>query len=552
MPKPVSVTAEVPNAADDMRSPTGTRPDSEDTRVRAERVKSRPVVPLAPVSPPTPGSGPPPVRPKIDTEQAATNVRRPWWLPFGFRGSASWVTSLLFHAALILVLGLMVQATRPGAASHGLTAYIARPVPLESFDRETPDALQSPRRSPIVASPMPTDRDYGVPRVEQPAERPSDGQRGGRAAASSSLPPKVDWMKQADADVKGSLAGRGQKARALLAGRDGGTDQSEAAVERGLRWLAAHQQTDGSWHFNHENGLCQGQCRNPGTAPTTTGATAIVLLPFLGAGYTHRENEYQEVVRRGLYYLGNRALLTPHGVDLQEGTMYAQGLATIALCEAYAMTDDKALKDIAQSAIDFIVYAQDRKGGGWRYTPGEPGDTTVIGWQLMALKSGQMANLNVPSPTIFKAKEFLTSVQCEGGARYGYMNTSPRQTTTAIGLLLRMYTGWQRDNLRLRQGVVYHLSKWGPSEDNMYYNYYATQVMHHWGGPEWDRWNGKMRDFLVATQAATGHEAGSWYFGGGYGQVGGRLYNTAMAAMTLEVYYRYMPLYRRESILAEQ
>ncbi|MFH1266905.1 MAG: hypothetical protein ABIK89_14345, partial [Planctomycetota bacterium] len=82
---------------------------------------------------------------------------------------------------------------------------------------------------------------------------------------------------------------------------------------------------------------------------------------------------------------------------------------------------------------------------------------------------------------------------------------------------------------------------------NMYYNYYATQVMRHWGGPEWEKWNPKMRDYLVATQSNQGTESGSWYFAGGHGETGGRLYNTAVALMTLEVYYRYMPLYRQRA-----
>ena len=230
--------------------------------------------------------------------------------------------------------------------------------------------------------------------------------------------------------------------------------------------------------------------------------------------------------------------------------MYAQGLSAIALCEAYGMTQDPALKDLAQGALRFIVYAQDPKGGGWRYAPGQPGDTTVTGWQLMALKSGQMARLEVPAPTLYLAQRFLGSVQSEDGARYGYMTPQPRNSTTAIGLLCRMYTGWQRDHPGLQKGVAY-LSQWGPSEDNMYHNYYATQVLHHWGGSDWEKWNRKMRDYLIATQATNSHEAGSWYFSGGQGQVGGRLYNTAMAVMTLEVYYRYMPLYREDAVAGD-
>jgi hypothetical protein len=228
--------------------------------------------------------------------------------------------------------------------------------------------------------------------------------------------------------------------------------------------------------------------------------------------------------------------------------MYAQGLATIVLCEAYAMTGDPALRGIAQRSLDFIHYAQDQRGGGWRYTAGEPGDTTVTGWQLMALKSGQMARLRVHSPNVALAARFLDSVQSDQGAKYGYLDRDPRKTTTAVGLLLRMYTGWGRDNHSLRRGVT-HLSKWGHSANDMYYDYYATQVLRHWGGPEWEAWNPKIRDYLIATQNRTGYDSGSWYFDGGHGESGGRLYYTAMAIMILEVYYRYMPLYRSDYIL---
>ena len=122
-----------------------------------------------------------------------------------------------------------------------------------------------------------------------------------------------------------------------------------------------------------------------------------------------------------------------------------------------------------------------------------------------------------------------------------------QETTTSIGLLCRMYTGWRRDRPALYQGVGF-LHRWGPSKTNMYYNYYATQVLHHWEGPEWEEWNQPMRDYLVASQSMNSHEAGSWYFPDPYGDRGGRLYNTALAIMILEVYYRYMPLYGQNAV----
>jgi len=468
-----------------------------------------------------------------------------WWQHGGRREVAAFLTSLILHCGALVVLALWQLSLgfgEPGASwvlDLDTEADVLDDVLIA--DKFDPDKLSLPETLRLAEQEMP------MPEVPSVPETPDQFAQSQPQPTLGSAQEPTDWLVRRDADVRGSLSGRSAQARARLLGPRGGNQQSERAVARGLRWLMAHQREDGSWSFDLSGPFCQGQCRNPGTATSTTAATALAILPFLGAGHTHLEGDYRETVRRGLYYLTTRALVTRHGVDLQDGTMYGQGLAAIALCEAYGMTQDRNLRGLAQQAIDFICFAQDSRGGGWRYTPGEPGDTTVTGWQLMALKSAQMAGLHVPTPNIALVHRFLNSVQSDDGAQYGYLTPQPRQTTTAIGLLCRMYTGWRFDHPGLRRGVAL-LSKWGPSEDNMYYNYYATQVMFHAGGSEWERWNRKMRDYLIATQATHGHEAGSWHFSGGRGDVGGRLYNTAMAVMTLEVYYRYQPLYSHAAI----
>jgi hypothetical protein len=358
-----------------------------------------------------------------------------------------------------------------------------------------------------------------------------------------------DLLQAADASMQGKFTRRTPDGRSEGVRYGGGSPASEVAVERALHWLAAHQRPDGSWSFNHVGEACQHYCTNPGSEPSTTAATGLALLPFLGAGYTHKQGEYKDVVQRGLDYLKKRGILISYGNDLRDGSsMYGQALATIALCEAYGMTRDEDLQIPAQRALDYICYAQDLKSGGWRYNPGEPGDTTVTGWMLMALKSGQMAKLNVQSPAIFGAQRFLDSVQNKDGSQYGYLDRKPRPGTTAVGLLCRMYTGWRRTNPALVKGAA-QIAKLGPSKDNIYFNYYATQVLFHYAGPEWDGWNRKMRDLLIKSQDMAGHAAGSWYFESPpHTAAGGRLYNTAMAAMILEVYYRFMPLYGEEAI----
>jgi len=379
-----------------------------------------------------------------------------------------------------------------------------------------------------------------APKVAAPQEDSVPGMGGG-----SQLPPDllqaIDTLMQ-DKFKRRTPGGRGEGVR-----YGGGTPKSEAAVERAIRWLAAHQRQDGSWNFNHLCDACQHYCTHPGSEASATAATGLALLPFLGAGYTHKEGEFQDVVQRGLDYLKSRGIKISYGNDLRDSSMYGHALATIALCEAYGMTLDPDLKEAAQGALDYIGYTQDNNTGGWRYNPGEPGDTTVTGWMLMALKSGQMARLNIQSPAIFGAQRFLNSVQNQDGSKYGYQSRKPRPTTTAVGLLSRMYTGWRRDNPGLVQGVA-HLNAWGLSQDSLYYDYYATQVLFHWAGPEWETWNRKMREHLISTQEREGHPTGSWYFESPQSAAGGRLYNTAMATMILEVYYRFMPLYGEEAV----
>ena len=327
--------------------------------------------------------------------------------------------------------------------------------------------------------------------------------------------------------------------------------RTEEVVYGALDWLAKHQLPDGGWSFDHGQAPeCQGQCRNPGElTEARNAATGLALLALLGAGNTHTVGPYRSNVKAGLDFLVGRIRVTQHGGSFHEsgGLMYSQGIAALALCEAYAMTADKGLHAPAQKAIDFIAYAQDPVGGGWRYQPRQKGDLSVTGWQLTALKSGQFGHLRVPPVTLKKASHFLDSVQADEGARYGYTKpATDRKTTTAVGLLMRMHLGWKKNNTALERGIEW-LSEQGPSESNLYYDYYATQLIHQMEGEAWAKWFGQMRDYLIDTQSKEGHEKGSWYFEGDDlgSKRGGRLYATAMAVMILEVYYRHLPIYDR-------
>jgi hypothetical protein len=373
-----------------------------------------------------------------------------------------------------------------------------------------------------------------------------------KARVEKRLQEAVAIAPQGPALKPGGLGGRGEAARERLLREGGGTKESEAAVALGLQWLASHQAPDGRWSLSDfsKHGKCN--CTGFGDAHYDVAATAFGVLPFLGAGVTHlassKHPTYARVVLKGLNFL----LAKQQRDGSFSGNMYENGLATIALCEAYGMTADAKLKGPAQRAVNFLVFAQ-HQGGGWRYRPREAGDTSVTGWVLTALKTAQLAGLSVPKETLKAASRFLDSVADPDGTGYGYTDTRPAPTTTAVGLLCREYLGVGPRNADLLKGV--DRLKTSPPDQmarNIYYCYYATQVMHHLGGEHWEFWNPKMRDLLIekqdkGTDSSRPHHKGSWSpLGDQQGGIGGRVMETSMALLTLEVYYRHVPLYSRD------
>ncbi len=334
--------------------------------------------------------------------------------------------------------------------------------------------------------------------------------------------------------------GNAKATRDFLTQIGGGNPAATAAVTRGLKWLVRQQSADGRFQL-------AGMFKDKGTE-NFTAATGLGLLPFLGAGKTHRpskDNGYGKTVGRALRYLIRRQ--DPRRGELGGG-MYGHAIATIALSEAYGLSQDPVLRVPAQRAVYYIVSAQ-HEGGGWRYSPLQAGDMSVTGWQVMALKSAQMAGLTVPNITLQKAQRFLDSVAASNDG-YGYVDTNPTPTMSAAGLLCRQFVqGWGPRNLRLIKGINANLKPTPPgTRKDAYYHYYATQVMFHFGGDAWKQWNEKMRDLLVKTQEqdAMSPSFGSWSAAGdAYGSAGGRLMVTALNLLTLEVYYRYLPLYYR-------
>ena len=350
--------------------------------------------------------------------------------------------------------------------------------------------------------------------------------------------------------------GDGFKWRRGRAGDPGNppTKSTERAVRAALAWLARHQNlSDGSWSLQNYTQHCDDKtCTGTGNVSADSGATAMCLLTFLATGDTHRtKGPYRDNISRGIAWLIRNQ--RPDG-NLAAGAqqmMYSHGLATIALSEAYGLSGDKQVGIAAQRAVDFILNAQNKADGGWRYNPNDPGDTSVVGWQLMALKSAHMAGLNVGGSVFSGTSKWLDAVAVHEGSEYSYQpGQGPSPAMTSVGLLCRQYLGVKRDNPMLTGGTAYLLNHLpDDSFKNIYYWYYATQVMHNMPSTEWDTWNRKMRNILVASQVRDKTCAhGSWDPANDtWGRNGGRVMQTALSCLTLEVYYRYLPLFKTEA-----
>jgi hypothetical protein len=338
----------------------------------------------------------------------------------------------------------------------------------------------------------------------------------------------------------------------------GGNRQTEASVAAALDWLARAQSSDGRWDAERHGAGIERRLFNENRygagRDADTGVSALAILAFLGAGHSHLDGEYRQQVERGIDFLIRQQ--APDG-NLYGGAglyaqMYCHSMATFALAEAMAMTGDRRLFQPVSKAAAFSIRAQHPSNGGWRYDVGNRGDTSQLGWQLMALSSAEQAGISIPLQTWTGAERFLRTVRRgDAGGLASYLEYGPASTSmTAEALYCRSLVsaklGGSLDSRAAVEATRQILTEL-PNRRlvNVYYWYYATLALHQrqyeseFDAYAWRLWNESLTDVLLAQQLTSGGDAGSWDPDSLWGGHGGRVYSTAMSAMCLEVYYRY-------------
>lgn len=343
---------------------------------------------------------------------------------------------------------------------------------------------------------------------------------------------------------------RNQEDRLEVAKKHGGSVQTERAVNAAFGWLVTNQQTDGSWSSAKTDGGREtktfGHDRDGAGRKANTGVTALATLSLLAGGHSHFDGAYRQNVQRALEYLisqqsndGNLA-----GDAKLFARMYCHSMSLLALSEALAMTGDQRLLPAVQRGVDYCVQAQNRDDGGWRYQPGDGGDMSQFGWIVMALRSAKLGGAHVPARTFQNMRHFLK--RCSSGAGGSLASYRPGQGASTSMTAEALFCRYLLDDVPALHGLRIASKRIGmesPSlnQVNLYYWYYGTLAMRHVGGDAWERWNSRLKSTLLSLQETSGKEAGSWEPNGVWGGYGGRVYSTAMAALNLEVYYRYLP-----------
>lgn len=513
-------------------------------------------------------------------------VEDPRFLPAWLVETPYWAVSAVLHLVLLLLLATIVlldgSVTEKAVLSQLSFAKTPEPVRDPTLRREV---IQRPKT--LVPDEQPIESIK--PDIDPPPGNPND------ALATRPLDSKSvdDVLGLAGPGLPDMYRGRGHGTGGLVGS---GTDD---AVLAALEWLMRHQHEDGRWSSRDFGEQCRAnrECKhaNPKHAYTDgrgwenhdVGVTGLAMLAFLGRGHTHKGGsraDFRRVMKKAKVWMQRQQVrgTDPRsagrfGPDGHEQWIYDHAIATMAMSELLGMSRDRftGLPKSVTTATELCLRYQN-PGFGWRYRFREGNDVSVTGWMILALKASKYCadrrlikiERDSYEQSFAWALDYLAMTTGSSG-RTGYLARGDRGSQlmdvypdpypyskdqscmTAVSVLCRLFAGVPKRDPSLKKGVavlVEDLPKWRPASGkrksliNLYHWYYASYALFQHGGTPWKKWNGALQKALLPTQRVGGCEDGSWDPIGEWGAAGGRVYATAIGAMTLEVYHRFVRL----------
>jgi hypothetical protein len=314
---------------------------------------------------------------------------------------------------------------------------------------------------------------------------------------------------------------------------------SDRAIRRALDYLKATQTPDGAW----EAGF--------GKATSVTSLSVLAFLAaghVPGAPGPYRE-AVEKGIRYVLAHQKPNGMIvsnTSHGPMYCHGISTLMLAEVVGMSADPALAEQA--RGALSKAVDLILKAQDlSKGknheGGWRYQPtSRDSDLSVTGWQVLALRAAKGAGCNVPSGQIDKALAYVKKCAARDGGFAYQPGGGPNNPRTGTGILALEICGSHLtpEAVAGAEYLMKHPPRWG-NEYFFYEAYYCAQATFQVGDRYFDAYHPKLAAILVERQ----DKDGSWLSGDGNDRSGGRPYCTAMAVLALAVEYRYLPIYQR-------
>lgn len=459
------------------------------------------------------------------------------------------VGSITLHAVGIVLLFLFAAAV-----TRDKTQDIeVKVIEMDAKELEQLEELKPPEELPEIVdqvTPPDVDMEMTPPEVEDFTAAPEMDTVTELNIASDAISPII--MKGL---APGQMANRSGAGRAAAIGAHGGKwgQYAEAAVLRALEWLRLNQNKDGSWGTNDKQAMA-----------------GLGILTFLAHGETTASEKYGPTVERAIRYLisiqtekGEFLPTDPkNGID-STGETYSQAICVYGISEAYGMTRIPSLKSVMEKGVQVIIDGQQAKGGfDYKFAKGARRDTSLCGWCCQAMKAAYIAGAE--NPKLHDAMELavqdLKSAQKADDGSFYYSQIGASHSThsiTAVAVLSMQLLGHGGDP-EVKRGLDFlggASCNWkSPPDWPMYAWYYISQTKFHQGGANWSNWNNQFAPQFIRNQIIDANNPavnGSWN-SAGLGLPPGNsgrenmhpVYATTLAALTLQVYYRFLPTYQ--------
>lgn len=327
-------------------------------------------------------------------------------------------------------------------------------------------------------------------------------------------------------------------ARNLLLMKYTGSRVSGEAVEKGLNWLAYHQESDGHWASETFGSKSK----------QDIAVTALATLALLGNGNTEKSGRFRDNVKRSIAWLKN-TIDSSYGTPNSDKLITSDnvGLVTLVFTEA---TKTCHIPDTRQFAQKFVIRCIEfMKAEGGPFPHPTCAEVSASGWRFMALRNALQLHFEISTACLDDCVTLYspTSVLNDDPEQTKYRAKTQNCRQTATYIMMHLYMGGSREEITSSVDSMIEsggLPAWGERGNSIDFEHwvFASQCTFQIGGPLWKRWNKALVETLMAHQNTAGDDAGSWPVIGAFSDKWGRVGQTALGCLTLQTCYRYPKL----------